>query len=177
MGSRKLASARGNRPQLISNPPAILAGCGIMVTNTAAGAAVRASMMILGFFGIGAMTYRRRGSAMVGSLVHLPSHDRFLQIGGLADTAALVQYSPSTDDFVLQINGFGAGDPTFNQVVYAQVSSGEHTILHDRPCGSVSVTPITSGVPEPSPWAMMILGFAAIGFFVHRRRMNGAVAV
>jgi hypothetical protein len=35
---------------------------------------------------------------------------------------------------------------------------------------------VQSSVPEPSTWAMMILGFAAIGFFAHRRNKSGAVA-
>ncbi len=30
-----------------------------------------------------------------------------------------------------------------------------------------------SGVPEPSTWAMMILGFASIGFLAYRRKQNG----
>ena len=29
---------------------------------------------------------------------------------------------------------------------------------------------INQGVPEPSTWAMMILGFAGIGFMAHRRK-------
>jgi hypothetical protein len=32
------------------------------------------------------------------------------------------------------------------------------------------------GVPEPSTWAMMILGFAGIGFLAYRRRNQAAVA-
>jgi PEP-CTERM motif len=30
--------------------------------------------------------------------------------------------------------------------------------------------PITSGVPEPSTWAMMILGFVGVGFMAYRRK-------
>jgi hypothetical protein len=33
------------------------------------------------------------------------------------------------------------------------------------------------GVPEPSTWAMMILGFAGIGFMAYRRRSSAMVAV
>jgi hypothetical protein len=29
---------------------------------------------------------------------------------------------------------------------------------------------VTSGVPEPSTWVMIILGFAGVGFAAHRRR-------
>jgi hypothetical protein len=34
----------------------------------------------------------------------------------------------------------------------------------------------TAAVPEPSTWAMMILGFAGIGFMAYRRKSNGALA-
>lgn len=33
-----------------------------------------------------------------------------------------------------------------------------------------------SAVPEPSTWAMMILGFAGIGFLTYRRRQTAAIA-
>jgi hypothetical protein len=35
---------------------------------------------------------------------------------------------------------------------------------------------VVAAVPEPSTWAMMILGFAAVGFFAYRRRNNVAHA-
>ncbi len=39
----------------------------------------------------------------------------------------------------------------------------------------VSVTgPVTGAVPEPSTWAMMILGFAGVGFMAYRRRNQAA---
>jgi hypothetical protein len=37
---------------------------------------------------------------------------------------------------------------------------------------SLTITDITAAVPEPSTWAMMILGFCGIGFMAYRRR-NG----
>jgi hypothetical protein len=33
-----------------------------------------------------------------------------------------------------------------------------------------------SGVPEPSTWAMMLLGFAVLGFAAHRRRRQTELA-
>jgi PEP-CTERM motif len=30
-----------------------------------------------------------------------------------------------------------------------------------------------AAVPEPSTWAMMILGFAGVGFVAYRRKQNG----
>jgi hypothetical protein len=32
---------------------------------------------------------------------------------------------------------------------------------------------VTSGVPEPSTWAMMILGFCGVGFMAYHRKQNG----
>jgi hypothetical protein len=37
----------------------------------------------------------------------------------------------------------------------------------------VDATPTVSGVPEPSTWAMMILGFFGVGFMAYRRKQNG----
>jgi hypothetical protein len=42
---------------------------------------------------------------------------------------------------------------------------------------NVSVEGITAAIPEPSTWAMMILGFGGVGFMAYRRRMIGAIAV
>ena len=33
--------------------------------------------------------------------------------------------------------------------------------------------PVNGAVPEPSTWAMIILGFAGIGFMAYRKRKNG----
>jgi PEP-CTERM motif-containing protein len=36
---------------------------------------------------------------------------------------------------------------------------------------------LTSAVPEPATWAMMILGFAGVGYMSYRRRKQAAFAV
>jgi PEP-CTERM motif len=40
----------------------------------------------------------------------------------------------------------------------------------------VSVGAVNSAVPEPSTWAMMILGFAGIGAMTYRRRKSAMLA-
>ncbi|MXO85236.1 PEPxxWA-CTERM sorting domain-containing protein [Altererythrobacter aurantiacus] len=42
--------------------------------------------------------------------------------------------------------------------------------------GNLTFTPLAAAVPEPATWLMMILGFAAIGFSM-RRRKDSAVRV
>jgi hypothetical protein len=39
--------------------------------------------------------------------------------------------------------------------------------------GAVAGDPLVAGVPEPSTWAMMILGFFGIGFMAYRRKNEG----
>jgi hypothetical protein len=41
--------------------------------------------------------------------------------------------------------------------------------------GNIHVTEVAGAVPEPSTWAMMILGFAGIGFMAYRRRGQGQI--
>ena len=101
----------------------------------------------------------------------------FLQVGGLADGAASIQYSPSTDDFWLQIYGLGGVVPlAFNQLGYTQTSVSTYNLFYTlNQTGTVSATPITAAVPEPSTWAMMLLGFAGIGFMAYRRKAKPAL--
>jgi hypothetical protein len=44
------------------------------------------------------------------------------------------------------------------------------------PMTSNSIIASIASVPEPSTWAMMILGFAGVGFLAYRRRNQAAVA-
>jgi hypothetical protein len=99
-----------------------------------------------------------------------------LIVGGLFDGASTVQYSPPTDDFWLFITTFTAS-PTFDQVGYAQVSAGPNIFFTDAGAGgtgTVSVTPVTSGAPEPATWAMMLIGFGGLGASLRMRRRAGA---
>jgi hypothetical protein len=48
---------------------------------------------------------------------------------------------------------------------------GELTQI-DAAVTSLTVTPQVSAIPEPSTWAMMILGFCGIGFITYRQRKN-----
>ncbi len=41
--------------------------------------------------------------------------------------------------------------------------------------GTIKVgAPMVAAVPEPSTWAMMILGFVGVGFLAYRRKRSGA---
>jgi hypothetical protein len=73
-----------------------------------------------------------------------------------------------TDTCVLSVSCFVAGsngqrDPSF---FTADIVGNGNT--------GVVGSGITAAVPEPSTWAMMILGFAGVGFLAYRRKRGVA---
>ena len=45
------------------------------------------------------------------------------------------------------------------------------------PCFTCGPTPNVAAVPEPTTWAMMLLGFAGVGFVAYRRKRQGAFRI
>ena len=41
--------------------------------------------------------------------------------------------------------------------------------------GNLTISPVIAAVPEPSTWAMMILGFAGVGYMAYRRKSKPAL--
>jgi PEP-CTERM motif len=71
----------------------------------------------------------------------------------------------------VNLNGWYNGTPPGNnfQNFIPQIVEGELQVF-SAPILNFSGTPITpGGVPEPSTWAMMFLGFAGLGFLGYRR--------
>jgi len=62
---------------------------------------------------------------------------------------------------VLQFTG------VFTSISFTDTSEGWHGL-------TVGVADVASGVPEPSTWAMMLIGFAGLGFAYRRRRLVAA---
>jgi len=65
-----------------------------------------------------------------------------------------------------KLNGFLAGDPNDRFTLPA------FDVLSANASGNNSVT---AAVPEPSTWAMLLLGFASIGFTAYRRKSKPAL--
>jgi hypothetical protein len=64
-----------------------------------------------------------------------------------------------------------AVDPISGEVFVPFGASATDTLC---PSGCIAVfSDNISGVPEPSTWAMVILGFAGVGFMAYRRKQNG----
>ncbi len=109
-------------------------------------------------------SYNPSGGALPGVLV----------VGGVNDGAQMVQYNPSTNDFWLFISDFATA-PAFTQVGYSQTALSSNN-LFDTHAGSVSVSPITAAAPEPATWAMMLAGFAGLGFLGYRQSAKARIA-
>ena len=62
-----------------------------------------------------------------------------------------------------------SGDPAHGDVSATGVYEGVGTITRTI----LIADPIAASVPEPSTWAMMLIGFAGIGFMGYRRKQNG----
>jgi hypothetical protein len=74
-------------------------------------------------------------------------------------------YIQGTGVFNLSVPGVTSAT-TFSNVMFS-FGTGPDTFLPGTP-GNVG------GVPEPSTWAMMILGFVGVGFMAYRRKKNAA---
>lgn len=84
------------------------------------------------------------------------------------------EFSFAGTDYVLQIQGGVisvnlAAEPWTSSFVNAAIFTGNNNLT-----GLTPYDPQVAAVPEPSTWAMMILGFAGIGFLAYRRRNQAA---
>jgi PEP-CTERM motif len=86
----------------------------------------------------------------------------------------LVASLPGANGFSLQpyTVHLTAGVNSF-ELQYANYECCGAFVKLDLPSG---VSFVASGVPEPSTWAMMILGFAGVGFMAYRRRSSAMLA-
>jgi len=70
------------------------------------------------------------------------------------------------------MSGVSSGGPTS-----LSIAGGTYSFYDEAgglTTGYFSYTEIAAAVPEASTWAMMILGFASVGFLTYRRRNRAA---
>jgi hypothetical protein len=89
-------------------------------------------------------------------------------------------------DQILDLTSASSYNPAFVTASGGTVASAEAALLAGLSAGdaylNIHTTSFPGGeirgflqgaVPEPSTWAMMILGFAGVGFMAYRRKQNG----
>jgi hypothetical protein len=80
--------------------------------------------------------------------------------------------STSGANYFGHINSLIQTDATANFTFSGTITDGNLWSLDAT--GHAVATPFTDAVPEPSTWAMMILGFAGVGFMAYRRKSKQA---
>jgi hypothetical protein len=68
--------------------------------------------------------------------------------------------------------GFSLSDGQVVDIFNSGFPAGFYTVESTNTNGTAEFA-LTAAVPEPSTWAMMILGFFGVGFMAYRRKQNG----
>jgi PEP-CTERM motif len=117
-------------------------------------------------------------------------------MGGSFDPDVVFVDIEDTKDFFTELGGtLTFDDPLMGQQILSlhfgnagNEFGGDVTVLYlftfDEPTSSIELGQdgfsnavlIGGGVPEPSTWAMMMLGFGAVGYGLRRRRREGLLA-
>lgn len=102
-----------------------------------------------------------------GTRVVNSSNDNVLQFPAPTGTSAPTFF----DELGL---GFSANGVNYDLYGIGEGFAGYELSANDHiPFGTATVS-VTTAVPEPSTWAMMILGFIGIGFMAYRRKSTPA---
>lgn len=81
-------------------------------------------------------------------------------------------FGPFLDRLYINVPIFGAGGTNYASVG----SNNSDSVWNNQGLLGITFTRIESAVPEPATWAMMLIGFGAIGLAVRRRRSAPSLA-
>ena len=80
-----------------------------------------------------------------------------------------------TGQMVLDLCGANCSDGQTNVwLTITGLTAFQSAVFSDAGANSFEFAPAVAAVPEPSTWAMMILGFAGVGFMAYRRKSTPA---
>lgn len=109
-------------------------------------------------FGSGSLAW---ADSATGDLIGVSSSSSFLGVPPGYLSGSPLSGTATFDNTTLANLGVTDGTYTWTW------GSGDHA---DSLTLEIGASAITAGVPEPSTWAMMILGFCGIGFLAYRRK-------
>ncbi len=105
------------------------------------------------------------------------SNDVSMLLAGSAFSTVQVNptsYKNNTDRWDSTGSGFSVAAGDILELAFAKASGQAYGSLNGLSF-NVDFSPAVSAVPEPSTWAMMILGFAGVGFMAYRRKSKPAI--
>jgi len=79
-------------------------------------------------------------------------------------------YQLRIDGSVLNVVAIVNGFPTFNNLINGHINVGDGNVTGPTPFIPPGPGGGDNGVPEPSAWALLILGFGGVGAMLRRRR-------
>lgn len=85
----------------------------------------------------------------------------------------IFSYDPTDPNYLLSTSSFTLSTRTSGNGGTPALFSVDITNAAGE-TGPIGALTFTNGVPEPSTWAMIILGFAGIGFMAYRRKNQGS---
>jgi hypothetical protein len=124
--------------------------------------------------GIDALALWNEEASGIGTLNLFSSLDGvlFTSLGSFNPTN-----NPLDANYLAQVFNFGAVDTRYFRFDMSECPQ-QPTTFDACAIGEVAFrTASVSGVPEPSSWAMMLVGFGAIGYSMRRRRSAKALAL
>jgi PEP-CTERM motif len=102
------------------------------------------------------------------------------QIAGVLHKGTSSSVLPLTDFFygdfftIFPLDNTGATERVDGSVLAISVTDVTPDLVQYQFSGKISRADFTPGFPEPSTWAMMLIGFAGIGLAAYRRSRQGA---
>ena len=97
----------------------------------------------------------------------------------IGDSATLNNGNGFADFFLSSVNLVGLGLTASSHIqfhaVWDTANAGAESFFVYGGTGGVVINPQVGGVPEPSTWAMMILGFFGVGVMAYRRKSRPAL--
>nr|WP_084462236.1 PEPxxWA-CTERM sorting domain-containing protein [Bradyrhizobium sp. WSM1417] len=82
-----------------------------------------------------------------------------------------------TDTLAIDNSGFFNVSSLDNQLIRTITISANGELDDVRQVRLGGVTTIAGAVPEPSTWAMLVLGFAGVGFMAYRRKQHSSFRI
>ncbi|XSC46803.1 PEPxxWA-CTERM sorting domain-containing protein [Bradyrhizobium sp. RDT10] len=105
----------------------------------------------------------------------------FFGFHGVGEVISMTSYSPEISPNILHPVKITSGLTGSGGVQYSYASTGlgggMAALFLVPQTLEISISPITDAVPEPSTWAMLLIGFAVLGFAAYRQKLKGGMGL